>query len=110
MSRRKILGLILVVGGLALLIVSGYIKNQVAGGKEQISSAEKKVGQANKLFSLSPATKDIGGAVTGGAEKKIKAAKGEVAYYAQLANQLQVGGFIVLAVGIVIFLIPSKKR
>lgn len=110
MSVRRILGLILIVGGLAMVLISNYIKGQVEGGKQQISSAQKKVNQADGLFSMSPATKQIGKGMTEGAQKKIDAGKEQVAYYAQLASQLQTGGWIALALGAILVIIPQKKQ
>jgi hypothetical protein len=110
MGGRRILGLIVLIGGVVLLFISNYIKGQVAGGEEQISSAQKKVKQADSLFSLNPVAKDIGGSLTKGAQKKIDTAKDKVAYYAELARQLQVAGFIVIALGVIIILIPSRKK
>ncbi|MBS0615875.1 MAG: hypothetical protein JSR58_04920 [Verrucomicrobia bacterium] len=109
MSWKRILGIILVLGGVALLLVSNYIANQVEQGKEQISSAQKKVDQGNSLFSMSPYTKDVGEQITGSAQKKIDAGQQEVIQYETLAGQLKIGGIVVLVVGL-LFVIFGRKR
>jgi hypothetical protein len=110
MNIRRILGIVVVIAGIALIIISQYIKTQVAEGNLQISSAQEKVNQGNKLFSLSPYSKPIGQQMTGAAQKKINAGQEQVAYYTQLADQMQIGGIALIVIGTVIILIPRKSK
>ena len=110
MNIRRILGIVVVIAGIALIVISQYIKTQVAEGNLQISSAQQKVDQGNKLFSLSPYSKPIGQQMTGSAQKKINAGQEQVAYYDQLADQLQIGGIILIVIGAVIILIPRRAK
>jgi hypothetical protein len=115
MNSKRILGIIVLVVGVVLLFVSSNIKKQVAEGTLKVSSAEKSVSQANSLFSLSPATKQLSQGAMKGAEKKIAAGKEQIAYYSKLADELQMGGFVLVIAGIVIFVLGGngskhKKR
>lgn len=113
MTIKRILGIIVCIGGIALIFISKYISAQVEAGKLEISSAEQKVGKGKALFGLTPYTKDLGNQmVINPAEKKIQAGKEEIAYYEVLANRLMMGGIAAIVVGAAIFLIPfgSKKK
>jgi uncharacterized protein YjeT (DUF2065 family) len=107
---RRALGILIIIGGIVLFGISQYIKGQVEEGKMKISNAEKKIEQGNKLFSFNPISKQVGQQITGSAQKKINEGKEEVDYYTQLANQLQIGGYILMIVGLVIVLIPKKTK
>jgi uncharacterized membrane protein len=109
MNAKKILGIIVLVVGVVMLFVSSNIKKQVAEGTLKVSSAEKTVGQVNSIFSRSPGTKQLSQGVTRGAEKKIAAGKEQIAYYSKLADQLQIGGFVLVAAGILIFVLGRHK-
>lgn len=110
MNMKRILGIAILVVGVVLLFVSNYIKGQVEEGKMKISDAEKKVGVANSLFSLSPVAKEITQGSMEGANRKIEAGKGDVAYYEKLAGQLKVGGYVLILAGAVVFLIGRKRH
>lgn len=113
MNLKRIIGILICIGGVVMLFISNHIKNEVESGKMQISSAESQVSQGKTLFGLNPVTKTIGDqAVFNSAQNKINAGKEEVAYYESLAHQLQIGGIIAIIIGIGIALIPfgSKKQ
>jgi hypothetical protein len=107
---KKIIGIIVFVAGVALLCTSYYIKDQVEEGKGQIKSAQKKVNTANKLFSLTPETKQLGQGATNSAQKQIDAGKQQVGYYEDLAGKLQIGGIVLMVVGVGIIFIGGKKK
>ncbi len=115
MNVKRIIGIIVFVVGVVMLFVSANIKKQVSEGTLKVRSAEKSVGQANRLFSLSPAAKQLSQGSMRGAEKKIAAGKEQIAYYSKLADELQLGGFVLVAAGILIFVLgrhqdSGKKR
>lgn len=110
MNSKRILGLVVLIVGVILLFVSHYIEGRVAEGQEQVKGAQKKVNQGNSLFSLSPATKDAGQQLTKGAQKKIDAGKQQISHYADIADQLQVGGILLVIVGAGIILICRNKK
>lgn len=112
MSTKRILGIIAIVGGVVLLGFSSYIKSQVGEGREKVASAQKKIDQGEGLFSLTPATKSIGKSFTGGARKKIASAEETIAYYQDLADKLQIGGFALIVLGGVVWVldINSNKK
>ncbi len=110
MSIQRIIGLIVLIGGIVMLCISMYIKTQVLAGNEQIASGEQKLNTVDKVFSFSPATKDFGSQVTKSGKAKIAKGKEEIAYYTALANQLQVGGIVFLIAGGAIFLFGKKRK
>jgi hypothetical protein len=110
MNIRRVLGFLILIGGVGLIVFSNYIKGRVEEGEAEISSAQKKVEQGNSLFSLNPYSKLVGQQVSGSAQKKINEGKQQVSYYNQLSGQLQIGGIIVIILGIVIILIPRRSK
>lgn len=117
MSVKRIIGIIVLIVGVVMLFVSNNIKQQVAAGTLKVQSAEKSVNQANSLFSLSPTAKQLTQGTMQGAQKKIAAGKEQIAYYTKLADELQLGGFVLIGAGILIFVLgkshpnqPKKKK
>lgn len=110
MSIQRIIGLIVLIGGVALICISMYIKTQIVAGNEQIASGEQKIKTMDTVFSLSPATKQVGSAVTNSGKQKIAKGKEEIAYYTALASQLQIGGIILIVAGAGIFIFGKKRK
>lgn len=110
MDVRKIIAIVLVVIGGAMLGVSYYIKNEVAEGRIKVQNAERSVEKGKSLFSITPYTKPIGEGIAKSADKKIQEAKHEIGYYERMAQMLQIGGIIAIIVGGIIFLTSYKKR
>jgi ABC-type Zn uptake system ZnuABC Zn-binding protein ZnuA len=107
---KKIIGFVLLIGGAALIALSFYIKNQVAEGREKISSAQSQVNVGKTLFSLHPVTKEIGGKLTDVAEKKIAEGSEMAAQYEKRAEWLMIGGVGLGALGLGILLFARKKQ
>lgn len=105
MKILRILGILVLIAGIAAIMFSNYITNQVTEGKAKIASGEKSLNQANQLFSLNPVAKQVGKSVTRSGEKKIAMGKEQIAYYENLAQQLMVGGIIGCVVGGGMFII-----
>lgn len=110
MRLLRILGVLLILVGIAAIGGSMYIFNQVAEGKVKIKKAESAVEKGNTLFSLSPVTKELGQSITDSAEKKIDAGKQQIEKYTELAGQLKIGGIVLIVIGVGLFLIRPKKR
>lgn len=111
MNLRRIVGIVVCIAGVVLILVSAYIKNQVAEGKEQIAEGQQKVNTGKALFGSNPYTKDVSQkAIFDPAEKKIKAGQEEVSEYETLANRLQIGGIILIIASLGIVFIPGKKK
>lgn len=87
---------------------SYYIQNQIDQGKIEIGNAEKKLDQAEGVFSLSPATQQLGSGIKRAGKKKIASAEEEIAYYQTIANTLKVGGYVFAVLGIGCFFIRRK--
>ncbi len=113
MNLKRVFGFIVLIIGVVMLFVSNNIKEQVAAGTLKVKSAEKTVNQANSLFSLSPTAKQLTEGSMQGAQKKIAAGKEQIAYYSKLADELQLGGFVLIGAGILIIILgrkASKKK
>jgi hypothetical protein len=113
MNLKRIIGILICIGGIVLIFVSIYITTQVESGKLQISSAESKVSTGKTLFGLTPVTKEAGNQLFfNSAEGQINAGKEEVAYYESLASILKIVGIIAIVVGLGVIFIPfgRKKR
>lgn len=113
MKVKRILAIIVFIAGVVMLFVSNNIKQQIEAGTLKVTQAEKAVGQANSLFSLSPTAQQLTKGSIDKANKKIAAGKKEIAYYSKVADELQMGGFILIGAGFLIFILGrhhSKKR
>lgn len=107
---KRILGVVLILGGVALMLFSNYILNQVAEGKEKISNAETQVQRGNSLFSMNPVAKEVGKGLTNGVQKKIDAGKQQVGYYEELAGKMRMGGIGAIVLGLVLVLLSFQKK
>lgn len=105
---RKLLGITIGIIGIALILLSSYIKNRVEEGEGQVSDAQKQIDQGNSLFSIAPETKSLGRSFTGAAQKKIDAANAEIAEYAHYSGWFQKGGIILIVIGAGILLIHRR--
>lgn len=112
MGLRRIIGILIVIVGILCLGVSYYINNQILQGVAKIKSAQEKVNKGNDFFSGSsnPVMQGIGSQVTGSAQKKINLGKEEIEKYTAIADNLQMGGIVLLIVGGILIIIPRKRR
>lgn len=106
----KILGILIVIAGIAALLFSNYIDTQVLQGKTQIAQGEQAVAKGNKMFSGNPVSEQFGKAITGGATQKIAKGKEEIAYYEDLSSKLKTGGTIAIIVGAGIFIFGCFRK
>ena len=107
---RRIVGVIILVGGLVMLFAAHYIQEQVDIGRGKITAAESKVQQGSRLFSLSPATQPAGQIFERSAQSKINKYKEEADHYEHLAGQLKKGGWVVTIVGALLVIFPRGKK
>jgi hypothetical protein len=110
MNVKRILAIIIFIAGVVMLFVSSNIKKQIAEGTLKVAAAEKTVNQANSLFSLNPTTKQLTQGSVQKAQKKIAAGKQDIARYTKIADELQVGGFVLMGAGILIFVLGRKHH
>ncbi len=113
MLFMKILGILIAIAGIAALLFSNYIDDQVLQGKTKIAQGERAVKKGNQLFSGNPVSEQIGKGLTSGANKKIAKGKEEIAYYEDLSSKLKTGGTVAIIVGAGIFIFSffrKKKR
>lgn len=109
MKKKKSFGVILIVLGLVLFGFAHYIKQQVAAGTLQVVSAQKGLNAGKGLFNLAPGGDKVGSAVTSPIQRKIDDGKGEISYYTNLANGLQILGIVCVAGGIFVFVRGRKS-
>jgi hypothetical protein len=107
---KRVFAIVVFIVGVAMVGGAYYINTQVAEGKLQVSSAEKKVDQGKTLFSLNPVSKEIGDQITKSADRKIDKAKEEISYYAGLAQNLQIGGIVLIVIGIGFFIFAGRSK
>ncbi len=110
MKTKRILGIIIAIGGVVLILFSRYITSQVEEGQGRVSSAQRSVDQGNTLFSVTPESKAIGKSITGSAQSKINAGQEEISAYEQLARWLMIGGIGVIILGVVVIFVGGKRR
>lgn len=112
LSWKRVLGLLSIIVGVALIVFVIYGKGQIRAAKGEISSAKKKVEQGNQLFSLNPISKQIGQGMSSGIQKKIAAGERTVEQYEMIFMWCQIGGIvlIVLGAGLILFGGRRSKR
>lgn len=112
MNIKRISGVVVLIIGAALFVFGSYVSEEVAGGRQKISSAQKSVDQVDSLSKMSPYTKGVGGMATGSAQKKIDKGREDVAKYQMLANLLHGSGVVlfIAGVGLVALSFMQKKR
>lgn len=110
MNLKRIIAILVLISGIALLLTSNHIKNRVASGRQEISSAQQQVDQTNQLFSLTPpVAQEFGKGFTQSAQGQINQGTLEADQYAQRAHWLQIGGIALIILGVGIFFIPRRK-
>lgn len=110
MNVKKIIAIILFIVGLGMIGGSLYIKNQVEQGKIKVANAERTIDQGKVLFSINPVSKQVGDGIVKAADRKIAGANRDIAYYENLAQQLMMGGILLIIVGVVVFAFSYRKR
>ena len=110
MNTRRIVGIVIAIAGVVLLLVSRYITGRVEEGKGEIYAGQRKVDSANSLFSLTPATKEVGKGFTQSGQNRIDQGWSDVAHYESLAKTLKMGGYALIIIGAIIVVIPVRKR
>jgi hypothetical protein len=110
MTGTRIFGIVMIVIGAIMLFFSHYIAERVAEGRMQIASGQSKVDTANALFSASPYTKEAGKTVTGSAQRRIDAGSAEAAQYEALSQKLQIGGVVLIVIGIGFVVMGGRRR
>ena len=109
MLKKRILGFIIIILGIALILSSFYIKSRVGEGRKQIAEAESQIQTGNKLFSLNPITKEIGKGITSSVQNKIDEAIKKANKYYDLAIWFQIRGAVFIVIGAGIIFLGRKK-
>jgi hypothetical protein len=107
---KRILGIVICLCGLALIGASFYIHNQVAEGRGQIAAGQQKIDRTNKLFSITPQTKDVGSTLTKSGQERVNAGTMEADQYEALANKLQIAGIALVIVGAGIAILCGRRK
>ena len=110
MSSRRIIGVISVVIGIVLVLVSMNINKQVEEGRGRVSSAQKKVDQGKQLFELAPRTKPVGEIITDSAQRKIDQGRLDIAKYENMSKWFLFGGIFLIIFGAVLFFTGRANR
>lgn len=105
----KVMGVILMIIGVVLFVFSNSISEKVAEGRGEISSAQGKVDMGKTVFSMHPATKEVGGIMTDSAQKRIDAGTEEANYYERMATWLKIGGVVLFILGTGVLVIGMRR-
>ncbi len=109
MNGKRILGILCIIIGAAMLFGSNYIAEQVEEGKARVQSAESSVSTSSSILSLNPMTDQVGQAVSKSANKKIAKGKEDIAKYEALASKLQIAGVVLIVIGVGIVILGRKR-
>ncbi len=97
---KLVAGILLVLIGVIMIFFSRDIARQIEEGREQVNAGQSRVDSGNALFSVHPYTKQVGQQFTRGAQQKIDAGNEQIAYYSQFVSPLQIGGIVILLLGV----------
>lgn len=109
MRLKWIAGLIVLIIGVILMLTASHIREKVREGRGEIRSAQKKVDTASSLMSQQPVAKEVGKGITGPMQGKINEGSREADYYENVAMWLNIGGIVLIIVGIGGILLGLKK-
>ncbi len=111
MSWKRILGLSLIVVGIILFFVSGYITDEVAEGRQKIKKGQRQVDQIQDASAVNPYTQKAGDLFASSGQKKIDAGKKEADHYESVAQHAFVGAIVfTIAGGILLTISFLPKR
>ena len=111
MNFRRIVGIIIVLLGIAGIAISVYINQEVLEGKYKITNAQRKVDNSKRVMNLAPKeVQPIGDALTGSAQKKIDQGRADIVKYEAMAHQFKYGGIAFIVIGAIFIIIPRKKK
>jgi hypothetical protein len=103
-------GVVILIIGVAMIFGSMYISGQVAEGRQRISAAQSQINRGSGLFNLNPITQEVGKGITRSAQKKINRYSQEADRYAEMASWLKIGGIILIVVGAGVSILGSRKK
>lgn len=110
MNVRRTIGLLILIGGIVMILFSRYIKSEVNVGQRKVASAEEQVEMGETVFGLTPATKPFGDELASPMRRKIAEGKMTIAHYQAIANWLMVGGIVCIIGGLVLIVIPRRRK
>lgn len=112
MRAKKIIGLVLIILGVASYLFGNYVATQVVDGKKKIAKTQKTVNKVRGITDLNPDTKVVGKIATQPIQKKIDEGRGDVKTYGTLAMLLHTVGIVLFAIGLLLLLMGflSKKK
>ncbi len=100
MKWIKILGITLIVMGIASFVGGNYIRSQVDQGKKKVRKAQSGVNAVNSASSSDPALYFFSKAATGPIQSQINEGKKDIVYFQALAKNLDIAGWVMVIVGL----------
>src|SRR3989344_4000397 len=110
MKLKSLIAFLLTLIGVGMILFSNYISREVASGQRQIEEGQKQIDTTESLFSINPYSKEAGKIITEPGQKKIASGKQEISYYESLEKKIQMGGIILIVVGLTLYLVRFRKR
>ena len=110
MNWKRIVGIVILIVGVALIFGSNYIKSQVEIGKAAVSEAQGNMELGKALFSLNPVTKQVNEGLQSGIQAKIQQGTETIAHYENIANELMIFGIGASILGILLIVFGRSRR
>lgn len=111
----KIISVFVILVGIGMVWGAHYINTQVAQGKIQISDGQAKL-DASEIENYIPVPGvskmfgSIGNKQREAGRQKIAAGNQEIAYYTNMAQNLQIGGYVLIVLGIAFFCFTFRRK
>lgn len=109
MNTKRVIGIVLIIVGAVMLFFSNYIAEQVMAGQMQVNQGQSQVNTIDSVMSMSKYTKPIGKTMTSSAQSRINAGQAEIDKYESIANNLKIGGIILIVIGIAVVVFSRRK-
>lgn len=97
---KLVAGILLILIGVIMIFFSNDIADQIREGRERVSAGQSQVDTFNAPFSVHPYSRQVGQQFTRGAQSQIDAGNQQIAYYSQFVSPLQIGGIVILLLGV----------
>ncbi|MFZ4772580.1 MAG: hypothetical protein ACOYK9_01135 [Chlamydiia bacterium] len=110
MRLLRILGVLLILGGIGAIGFSNYILSQVHEGEKKVKRTQGAVDLANQALSTNETASMVGGIATNSIQQQINEGKRDISYYQDMAANFSLGGWISIGVGAGLFVFSFTRK